>query len=260
MYRYLIVLTIAVTAGLQSWRTLFDNFAVHIVGLDGYHIGIIQSAREIPGFLALLAVYVMLIIKEHRLSALSTLTLGFGVALTGLLPTFYGLVLTTVISSFGMHYYETTSQSLTLQYFDKGTAPWVLGKQRSAAAAANVGIGALIFVSAPFLSYIPLYLICGGLVMAAGLWGLAQDPTDKNIIPQHKKMIFRKKYLLFYLLTFLAGARRQIFIAFAVFLMVKKFEFSIQEITALFVVNNIINYFVAPYIGKAISGMANVKS
>jgi MFS family permease len=65
-------------------------------------------------------------------------------------------------------------------------------------------------------------------------------------------MIFKKKYWLFYLLTLLAGARRQIFVAFAVFLLVKKFEFSVQQIAMLFILNNIINFYLSPYIGKAI--------
>ena len=64
MYRFLILMTIASTVGLQTWRTLFNNFAVEVAGLDGSHVGIIQSVREIPGFLALLAVYVMLILRE----------------------------------------------------------------------------------------------------------------------------------------------------------------------------------------------------
>jgi MFS family permease len=50
----------------------------------------------------------------------------------------------------------------------------------------------------------------------------------------------------------MAGARRQIFIAFAVFLLVKRFEYSVQEVTILFVVNNVINYYLAPLIGKSI--------
>ena len=58
MYRYLVALTIAASVGLQAWRTLFDNFAVNVVGLDGQHIGIIQSVREIPGFLVFLIVFV----------------------------------------------------------------------------------------------------------------------------------------------------------------------------------------------------------
>jgi len=252
MYRFLMVLTISSTMGLQAWRTLFDNFAVKMAGLDGSHIGMIQSVREIPGFLALLAIFIIMVLKEHRLSALSILVLGLGVATTGLFPSFSGLLVTTLVMSFGFHYYETTNQSLTLQYFDEKTSPWVFGKLRALAAASNIFIGILIFFIAPILNFTQIYLLLGGVIMAAGFWGFTQDPTDREIVSQHKKMIFRKKYWLFYFLTFMSGARRQIFIAFAVFLLVKKFQFSVQEVTVLFVINNLINYFLSPLIGKGI--------
>jgi len=252
MFRYLILLTICSTVGLQTWRTLFNNFSVEIVNLQGYQIGVIQSVREIPGFLALLVSFVLLIIKEHLLSAVSILLLGLGVALTGFFPFYQGVIFTTLIMSFGFHYYETTNQSLTLQYFGKEISPWVFGKQRSLAAGTNVIVGVMIFILTPVLSYTQVYLLFGLLIVAASLWALTMNPVDKKIIPQRKKMIFKKKYSLFYFLTFMSGARRQIFMAFAIFLMVKKFDFSVQEITALFVVNNIVNYFLSPFIGKSI--------
>jgi hypothetical protein len=252
MYRFLMVLTIFSTLGLQGWRTLFNNFAVEVVGLEGNHIGIIQSVREVPGFLALLVVFVLLFMKEHRLSAVSILILGVGVGATGLLPFYYGVILTTLVMSFGFHYYETTNQSLTLQYFSKDTSPWVFGKLRSLAAAANIAVGIFIYVVEPYLNYTLLFIIIGAMVMLAAVWGLFQNPTARDIVPQRKKMVLRKKYWLYYFLTFMAGARRQIFMAFAVFLMVKRFHFSVQEITILFVINNVVNYFAGPLIGKAI--------
>lgn len=193
-----------------------------------------------------------MVIKEHRLSALSILVLGLGVTVTGLFPSFLGLLFTTLIMSIGFHYYETTNQSLTLQYFDKHTSPWVLGKMRSYSAASNIAIGILIYLLTSVLNYTQMYLLLGSLLCAAGIWGFRQDPIDRDVPLQRKEMIFRKKYWLFYFLTFMGGARRQIFVAFAVFLMVKKFQFSIQEVTALFVVNNVINYFLSPLIGKSI--------
>jgi hypothetical protein len=252
MYQYLIVLTMASSVGLQAWLILFNNFAVEVAGLQGKHVGMIQSVREIPGFLALLAIFVIIFIKEHRLSALSILFLGTGLAATGIFPSYPGLLLTTLITSFGYHYYETTNQSLTLQYFDKHTSPWVFGKLRSLSAASNIGIGVFIYLFASILDFTQIYLLIGVMITAAGLWGFLKDPADRNIVPQHKKMIFRKRYLLFYFLTFMGGARRQIFMAFAVFLLVKKFQFSVHEVTALFVINNLINYFMSPIIGKAI--------
>jgi len=252
MFLYLAVLTICSTAGLQAWLTLFNNFAVDIAKLDGNHVGVIQSVREIPGFLALLVVYVIMVIKEHRLSALSVLSMGFGLAITGLLPTYVGLILTTLVMSFGFHYYETTNMSLTLQYFDENASPWVFGKQRSYAAASSIAVGLVIYILAFFMSFAQIYLLLGGLIVAAAVWALKQKPAQREVIPQRKKMIVRKKYWLFYFLTFMAGARRQIFMAFAVLLMVQKFHYSIQEVTILFAVNNVINYYLSPLIGKSI--------
>lgn len=252
MYFFLLALTISATAGLQVWRTLFDNFAVNIIGLDGQHIGVIQSVREIPGFLALLVVYVMLILKEHRISSASILVLGAGVLAAGFFPSYPGLIFTTLVMSFGFHYFETTNQSLTLQYFDETTAPIVFARFRSYAAAANIVVGILIFSLAPCFSYKILFLATGTLIICVSLWSFTVNPVDKTIVKQRKKMILRKRYWLFYFLTLMAGARRQIFIAFAVFLLVKKFSFSVQEIAILFLINNGVNYFINPYIGKAI--------
>lgn len=252
MYRFLIVLTVAAALGLQGWRTLFNNFAVDIAGVEGWQMGIIQSVREVPGFLALLAVYVMMVMHEHRLSVLSILVLGLGTGLTGMFPTFTGIMVTTMIMSFGFHYYETTNQSLTLQYFDPLIAPVVFGRQRSYGAATNIAVGLMIFFAAPRFSYATIFLALGILLAAVGIWGLRQDPCRLDLPHQHKKMIFRWRYRLFYLLTFLAGARRQIFIAFSIFLLVQHFGFTVREITLLFVVNNAINYFVSPLVGRAI--------
>ena len=252
MYRFLMVLTISSTIGLQAWLMLFNNFAAERVGLSGEQVGMIQSIREIPGFLTLLAVFVMVLIKEHRLSALSVLLLGAGLALTGLFPSYLGLIITTLMMSFGFHYFETTNQSLTLQYFDQTRSPWVFGKLRSLAAASNIGIGIFIYLLASVLDFKQTYLIIGLMVMGAGIWGLSRNPTHQDLVPQHKNMVFRKKYWLYYFLTFMAGARRQIFMAFAVFLLVKKFQFSVQGVAALFVINNLVNYFLSPAIGKSI--------
>jgi hypothetical protein len=88
--------------------------SVEVAGVSGRQVGVILSVREIPGFLALLAVYIMLIIPEHRLSALSIVLLGAGAAAAGFYPSYIGLLTTTLVMSFGFHYYETTNQSLTL--------------------------------------------------------------------------------------------------------------------------------------------------
>jgi len=253
MYLYLLILTLCATGGLQAWRTLFDNFAVQVIGLDGHHIGIIQSIREIPGFLALLVVYVLLVIKEHKLAAISIFILGLGVCLTGIFPSFYGLIFTTLLMSFGFHYFETMNQSLTLQYFSTTDSPLVLGLLRSRSAGCSMIVALFFLIFSDFLSFTSMYMGFGLLIIIIAIFAFMQNPTRTDIPVQHKQMIFKKRYWLFYLLTLLAGARRQIFIAFAVFLLVKKFEYSVQEVACLFLFNNAVNYYLSPFIGKCIA-------
>lgn len=253
MYIYLLIMTIAVAAGFQAWRTLYNNFAVDIVGLTGQQIGIIQSVREIPGFLALLVIYLLLFISEHRLAAISIAILGLGVGLTGSMPTYQGMVFTTLIMSFGFHYYETVNQSLTLQYFDLKKAPVIMGRLRAMGSATNLVVGGSIFLLSMKLDFQQIFWVFGIIVILTAMWCFTQNPTSSNVAPQHKKMVLRGRYWLFYMLNFFAGARRQIFVAFAVFLMVEKFKFSIQEVTLLFIVNNIINWWLSPAIGRAVN-------
>lgn len=252
MYSFLIILTVCTTAGYQAWSILFDNFVVKTVGLQGYHMGILQSVREIPGFLALLVIFILLIIKEHKLSIISVMVLGAGLFATGLLPSFHGLILTTIVSSLGFHYYETTRQSLTLQYFDEDTAPLVIGRQISFGAATSVVVSIIIYVMATWFSNILIYMIFGSCIMGVSIYMLTKNPTGKKTTPQLQKIVIKKEYWLYYALTFLGGARRQVFIAFAVFLLVQKFGFTVRDISLLFLLNSTINYFVSPYVGKAI--------
>jgi predicted MFS family arabinose efflux permease len=253
MFRFLAVLTAASMVGLQGYSILLNNYAVETIGLEGLHIGLIQSIREIPGFLALMAIYVMLVIREHRLAALSIVLLGLGVAMTGFFPSFIGLAITTLIMSFGFHYYETVNQSLTLQYFSTLQSPLVMGKLRSLAAITSILSAAVIWCIGFVMGYTGMFMVVGSVVFIAGIWAAFQDPTHAGIPPQKLRMFLKRRYWLYYLLTFISGARRQIYMVFSMFLLVKVFHFSVQAITVLFIINNIINWIINPMIGRAIN-------
>jgi predicted MFS family arabinose efflux permease len=161
--------------------------------------------------------------------------------------------LTTLLMSFGFHYYETVNQSLTLQYFSTHQSPLVMGKLRSLAAISSIISAALIWCLGFVLDYSGMFLVVGGVVFLAGIWASFQDPTHADIPPQHLRMFLKRRYWLYYLLTFMSGARRQIYMVFSIFLLVKVFHFSVQAITVLFIINNLINWLVNPLIGRAIN-------
>ncbi len=253
MYAYLIILSVSVIAGLQSWRTIFNNYAVDIIGITGFQVGVIQSVREIPGFLALLVIYLLLFIKEHKLAALSVLLMGIGISLTGLLPSFAGLVFTTLVMSLGFHYFETVNKSLTLQHFSLKQVPIVMGDIKKYGALTNVIVGGIIWIISKYFELNQIFIFFGIILVIIGMIATMRNPAIKEVAPQQKKMVLKQKYWLYYVLNFLSGARRQIFVAFAVFLLVEKFKFKVETIAILFIVNNVITYFTAPLIAKAIN-------
>lgn len=253
MYRFLMLLIIASTVGLQGWRTLFNNFAVDQVGINGFQVGVIQSVREIPGFLTFLVIYILLIIKETKLSIFSVLLTGIGVFVAGYFGSFIGLVITTLVFSTGFHYFETTNKSLTLQNFNQQQSPLILGKQQSLKAVTNIVIGLILLATTHFVNLKWNFMLIGSMVIVLGIASFFIVPKKEAAIPQQKKMVLKKKYWLFYALNFLSGARRQIFVVFAVFMLVEQYHFSVTWITILFVFNNIVTYFTAPLIGKGIN-------
>ncbi len=253
MYAFLVLLCVASALGNQGWQTLFNNFAIEEAGVDSIKMGIIQSMREVPGFLTFFSVYLLMVIAEHRFASISIMVLGLGVLLTGFFPSMGGLIFTTVLMSVGFHYFDTANQSLTLQYFQADRVPLVLGKLRSYNALSNIAVGVVIWILSRHLSYSYLFMGVGVAVLLIGIYSTFLNPVDHLLPPQHKKLILKRKYWLFYTLNFLAGARRQIFIVFAVFILVQKYQFSLVHISVLFVINNVITYLLSPYIGKLVN-------
>lgn len=250
----LMVMAAVMQLSFSAWWTLLNNFAVDVVGFTGREIGIQQSVREIPGFMAFAAVFLLLIMREQTLALVSLLLLGVGVALTGYMPSFWGLLFTTMLMSIGFHYYETMSQSLSLQWLSKAEAPRRMGQILSVGAVAQLAAYGLIYAGWKTfdLSFEIVFLTAGltTVIAVAFLW--VAYPQFKEAVPQRKQLVLRKRYWLYYALTFMGGARRQIFTVFAGFMMVEKFGYDVHHVSALFLINCLFNILFAPKIGAFI--------
>ena len=259
---FLVVASIVMSATFAAWLAMLNNFAIEQAAFTGAEIGILQSLREIPGFLAFTAVFVLLVLTEQIFALISLCILSIGVAITGLFPSIYGLYATTILMSIGFHYYETVNTSLSLQWFNKEETAEKLGKLMSIKSAASLVCYALIWLGFSLFStsYQFLYLFFGLIGLLLTIWLFMVMPKFEVKHAQHKKIVLRKRYSLYYLLTFLSGARRQIFVVFAGFLMVEKFGYSVQQITLLYMINHVINFFLAPKIGTWIGRVGEKKA
>ena len=260
--QFLLVMAFVMPFVFAVWMTLLNNFVVEVADFTGREIGILQSIREIPGFLAFTAIYVLLFIKEQRFAILSIGIMSLGVALTGYFPFEYGLYFTTIIMSIGFHYYETVQQSLTLQWLNKDSTAHFMGKQLAIKSLGSLLAYAGIWLLMEYysVSYQTTYLISGVFGLVVVCWLFLHFPSFEQPHAQHKKIILRKRYWLYYALTFLSGARRQIFVVFAGFMMVEKFGYSVGQVSILFGINYVFNLLFAARIGQWVGKIGERKA
>lgn len=258
----LVLLSLALPLSFATWQALLNNFAIERAAFSGAEIGILQSLREIPGFLAFTAVFILLFLREQRFILVATLFLGVGTAITGLFPSALGLYVTTVIMSIGFHYFETLRQSLALQWVPKERAAGFLGDLISVQAFAGLISYGLVWMMLELLGLDMawVYALGGGLTVCIAVYAWRAYPKFEAHVEQNKHLVLRKRYWLYYALTFMAGARRQIFVVFAGFLMVEKFGFDAAAIALMFLANGVINMLFAPAIGRWIGRMGERKT
>lgn len=247
-------MSVAMPVAFSTWNALLNNFVVERAAFTGVEIGILQSLREIPGFLAFTVIFVLLIIKEQAFAVVALAILGIGVALTGIFPSAVGLYCTTVLMSTGFHYFEVLKQSLALQWFEKTVAPQALGKLISVGAITSLVVYSVLWglLEVLNLDYVWIFMLGGGVCCGLAVFMWLGFPRFESAHKQTRTLVLRKRYWLYYALTFFSGARRQIFMVFAAFLMVEKFGYSASQVALLFLINYAFNWLFAEKIGSLI--------
>lgn len=250
----LFLMAFAMPMAFATWSALLNNFVIEVAGFSGVEIGWLHTVREIPGLLAVGVIALILVLREQVLGVAMLGLLGIASAVTAWFPSFGGLLAVTLLSSVGFHYFETVNQSLQLQWIDKARAPQVLGRIVAVGSGASLlSYGALVLLWEPLrLSYNLVYLVSGGITAGIALFCFLAYPQFESPHPQIKRMVLRKRYWLFYALQFMAGARRQIFVVFAGFMMVERFGMKVSEMTMLLLVNYVLQMVAAPAMGRAL--------
>lgn len=250
----LFLMALAMPIAFNTWSALLNNFVIEVADFDGSDIGLLHTVREIPGFFAIGVIAIIIVVREQVLGLASLILLGAATAITAYFPSMGGILTITMLSSIGFHYYETVNQSLQLQWLKIEDAPrmigWLMAAGSLATLVAYVAIMALW--ETLNLSYNIVYMIGGGITVVIAIIAMVAYPQFESPTVQNKKMILRKRYWLYYALQFMSGARRQIFVVFAGFMMVERFGFEVHEITMLYLINLVANMIFAPLMGRAV--------
>ena len=233
------------------WHTTFNNFAVEIFAVDGQQIGLIQSLREIPGFLGFTAGIFSLFLSEASMAGLSTVILGLGLIATGLSQSFLILILSSILMSIGFHYYYTVNSSMILMISERKNVAHMVGKFSSMGSIASVLAMVCVFFLVERIGFRYLYYGAGALAVGFGLYMLTQRNQAAHI-PAVRKIVFRREYWLYYVLSFLEGSKKHISSTFSIFLLVSVFNISAKNMSLIFLVNSLITSYTHQRLGKVV--------
>jgi MFS family permease len=240
--------------GFAIYSGVFQNFLRDQFKAGPLQLGALESVREVPGLLAAIMAGTVAALAEARIAGLGLLLTAIGIAATGFVPGYLQIVYVTVFWSIGFHLYAPVAQSITLALARGMEGGRHLGRMSAVAAAATLaGLGAAWAASrlTPKPSYSLYFYVAGGCIFAAALLCAVLSPHASSV-ESRARIILRREYSLFYLLTFLEGCRRQIFSIFASFALILEYNVPVERMLALQFVNSILITISAPAIGKLV--------
>jgi len=236
--------------GFAVYNGLFQNFFREALHGEPGQLGVLESLREVPGLLTAFTAGLLALVAETRIGSLALLISAAGIAGTGYMPSYWPLVAITVFWSVGMHLWFSLSPAITLALADGKEGGRHLGRMAGVGAVA-VLVG-LAFTRAvkPYVPYQTLFVVGGALIFVAGLCAsfLSRHPRGADA----PRLLLRREYDLYYLLTFLEGCRRQIFGTFAPFVLIVVYGTRVETMLTLALINAAVSTFAAPAIGRCI--------
>jgi predicted MFS family arabinose efflux permease len=234
-------------------NAVFNNFLSETFALGDFKRGMLELPRELPGFLVVFVSAILFFLCTRRLAALSLILAAAGIYLVGHFSSTYALMLVWLfIFSMGQHLFLPLTQSIGMEFADKGKMGKRLGQLTGAMNFAGIIGSFVIFMGFKFLNFtfsISFTIAACGLIVSAFLIFLMKP--DK-VHPEHSKFTLRKEYGLYYWLNIVYGTRKQIFLTFAPWVLVTIFKQNTAMVATLLTIGGVIGIVFNPILGRAI--------
>lgn len=252
----LVVFLLAVFAlgmGNGIFQTTYNNYLDDVFEISATARGALEFPRELPGFLVALLAGALFFLVENRVAALASIFTGVGMIGLGLTDSGWNqMLLFTVIWSVGQHVEMPMRSAIAMQLGSSKQHGRRLGQASAARVGANVlGAGAVWLVIAGMGHNYLLIFIIGGLVSALGGVFYLRMKAQKSDHPRGK-LVIRRKYTLYYVLCTLFGARKQVFITFAPWVLVTIYGEPASTFAKLWIVSSVIGVFFQQGLGDLI--------
>jgi predicted MFS family arabinose efflux permease len=229
---------------------LFYNFIVERIGIDADELGYMEALREVPGFLNALFIAIMIRFAPPIIGGISLVIMGLGLALYSQANTFWDVLIYSLIWSLGFHAWSPLQSAMALAYSEGEEKGKRLGGLRSVESFAMLSAIVLCRLIVDLVEFEGLFVI-GGVSVAIG--GVALMFASRQLQTGYEhRFVLKKRYWLYYLLSFLEGCRRQVFITFAIFALVRVYGADRNIIIILILINQVVGFLFSPLMGRLV--------
>ncbi len=231
----------------------FNNYLAQVHHIDEVARGALEFPRELPGFLCAFIFSLFMFLADTRIAALAALLLALSLWGQGwLAPDMTMVVVWMLMWSTGAHVFMVVKSSIALRLADKGREGKLMG-DLGALEALGLLIGMILVyfgVSLLSFSFPVIFGLAGACSLAAALllYRIKPEPVKRPA----RQLLLKRKYTLFYILNMIFGARKQIFLTFAPWVLIKLFHCGIETFALLGIIATLMGLFYRPLLGRAI--------
>ncbi|MGB8252429.1 MAG: MFS transporter [Anaerolineaceae bacterium] len=245
--------SLTVGVGYSISDSIFNNFINSKFSLSGFQRSFLELPRELPGFLVLFVSAMLWFLCSRRLSAVSMLLGALGAGLIGFASSDYTvMVIWLFVYSMGQHLYMPLASTIGMELAHEGQTGRRLGQLNSIRNMATIIGSFIVMVGFGYLGFTfqHAYVIAVIALVLAAIFMFQMKPEQKHTPRVFLKL--RKEYRLYYALAIISGARRQIFITFAPWVLVRIFNQPTQIMATLYTIGGVIGILFQPLLGRAI--------
>jgi len=249
-WRLLSAATFLFAFGFAVYGGVFINYITEMLRVQPVQMGTLESLREVPGLLAVAIAGAVAAFSETRIGTVCLVFSAAGVAATGFVHSFAGLVIVTVFWSVFMHQWFTSSSGIPLALSQGEDSGRHLGRMGAIGAGGTMLAFLLLRPLAGHVPYPAYFVVSALFILTAGMLLLPMSARGTTL--NRPRLLYRREYGLYYGLSFLEGCRRQIFSTFAIFALVQHYRTPLGEISTLMLLNAVATFAVAGPIGRLI--------
>lgn len=249
-FKRLALATAAVGVFFGVLFTIQHNFIVEELGMEAHELGIVEAFREMPGFFNFVFLAIMIALSPPIAAAICLVLMGLGIAAFSQVETVVAFTLFSIVWSIGFHAWHPLSQSMGIQFSPANEKGKALGQLRAIEGLAWLLVIVVCKLAFDVLGYGGLFILggVGCLIGSVFIFGA----TRRKVSEVDRSFLLKKKYWLYYTLQFLQGCRKQIFITFAVFALVKVHGMPIHTTIILMFINQLLIFLSGSWFGRLI--------